>query len=167
MVPVKKSTTQQHGMRKWLALPLLVLGLLLVPLVLLPAHALPGHAATMSMSNSANAHHGEPGGHAHDHDTHLPALSDSAVTSHEGSDRDHGAPYCDAGPDFSAAAPSRPLNTPPELGFLLLALAFAAASVAALLAEPAWAPHLRHWFSRPPWRTSGISFLHFACIART
>ncbi|MEB3367765.1 hypothetical protein [Saccharopolyspora mangrovi] len=164
---MKKVGAQQRGTRKWLALPLLVLGFLLVPLVLLPAHALPGHAAMMSMSHSASGHHGGAGGHAHDHDTHLPALSDSAVTSHDGGGGDHGAPYCDAGPDYSAAAPTRSLNTPPALGLLLLALAFAAAAVAALLAEPAWAPRLRHWFSRPPWRPSGTSFLHFACVART
>ncbi|TDD10168.1 hypothetical protein E1181_02735 [Saccharopolyspora terrae] len=163
---MKASTARQHGLGKWLALPLLVLGFLLVPLVLLPAHALPGHAAMMSLSNSASSHHGDAAGHTHDHDTHLPAVSDAAATSHNG-DQDHGAPYCDAGPDYSAAALTRQLNTPHDLGFLLLALAFAATAVAALFAEPAWAPRLRHWSSRPPWRQSGTSFLHFACIART
>jgi hypothetical protein len=138
-----------------------VLGFLLVPLVLLPAHALPGHAAMMSLSNSSSAHHGEPGGH---HDT--PALSNDAMTSHEGG-QNHGDPHCHVGPDYSAVALTRPLNTPSELGFLLLALAFAAAAIAALRTEPTWAQRLRHWFSRPLRRTSGTSFLHFACIART
>ena len=162
---MKELTARQHGLGKWLALPLLVLGFLLVPLVLLPAHALPGHAAMMSLTNSAISHHGEASGHTHDHDTHVPAVSDAA-TSHDG-DHGHQAPYCDAGPDYSAVAPTRQLNTPTELGFLLLALAFAATAVAALFAEPAWARRLRHWFSRPPWRPSGTAFLHFACIART
>ncbi|TDC92626.1 hypothetical protein E1161_12970 [Saccharopolyspora aridisoli] len=150
-------------MRKWLALPLLVLGFLLAPVALLPGHAVPGHAAMMSLSNSSSAHHGEPAGH---HDTHAPALSNDAVTSHDGDDQGHGDPHCHVGPDHSAVALTRPLNTPPELG-LLLALAFAAAAIAALRTEPTWAQRLRHWSSRPPWRTSGTSFLHFACIART
>ncbi|MDI2028889.1 hypothetical protein QFW96_09715 [Saccharopolyspora sp. TS4A08] len=160
---MRKSMTRQHGLGKLLVLPLLVLGFLIVPVVLLPAHALPGHAELMSASHSTTGHHGETSEHEHAGDA-APAASVADPAHDHG--LEHGAPHCDAGPNFSAAVLTRPLNSSVDLDFLLLALTFTA-SAAQLLTQAAWALRLRHWLSRPPWRPSGTAFLHWACIART
>ncbi|WP_145737345.1 hypothetical protein [Saccharopolyspora dendranthemae] len=159
---MRESLTRQHGLGKLLVLPLLVLGFLLVPFVLLPAHALPGHAELMSASHSTTGHHGEAGEHEH---TDAAAPVAAAAPSHDHGP-EHGAPHCDAGPTFSAAVLTRPPSGSVDLDLVLLALSFAASS-ALLLTHAAWAPRLRHWLSRPPWRPSGTAFLHLACIART
>ena len=154
--------TRQHDLGKLLVLPLLVLGFLLVPFVLLPAHAIPGHAELMSASHSTPGHHGEAAVHEHTDDA---APGAAAAPDHEHG-LEHGAPHCDAGPNFSAVVLTRPPSSSADLDLVLLALTFAA-SAALLLTQDAWAPRLRHWLSRPPWRPFGTSFLHWACIART
>ncbi|GAB3685877.1 hypothetical protein [Saccharopolyspora tripterygii] len=156
--------TRQHDLGKLLVLPLLVLGFLLVPFVLLPAHALPGHAELMSASHSTTGHHGEEGEHEHT-DGAAPAAPVGAASPGHEHGLEHGAPHCDAGPNFSAVVLTRPLSSSADLDLVLLALTFAA-TAALLLTQAAWAPRLRHWLSRPPWRPSGTAFLHLACIAR-
>ncbi|WP_406688729.1 hypothetical protein REH65_20635 [Saccharopolyspora sp. ID03-671] len=157
-----RSTARELEKGKWIALPLLVLGLLVVPFVFLPAHALPGHAAMMAASHSAAPHHDESAEHEH----HGPGESAPGTAGHHDGPGS-GAPDCDAGPDYSAISINRGINNPDDLDFLLFALMLTAVVAALPAGSASWAARLRQWLSRPPRRTTGIEFLHFACIART
>lgn len=161
---MKELTARQHAWGKALVLPFVVLGFLLVPFVLLPAHGLAGHAATMPPSAPIASHSSD--GHSHGPDEAGTSIPASTVDSPGNSGPGHDAPFCDAGPDYSAVTVHRHLNDAVDLAVLLVAAAFVTVVIASGLSPSAWALQLRHWFSKPPWRVSGTAFLSLACISR-